>query len=420
MKTLFLISPLLVTSLLFMSPTWAINNAPADAAVVNVRTSCTEGGVEVPNCFTSMAAMNNWLVNVRQAGPTKPTLVDIGPGTFDHWTCTSSDVTLRGAGRDRTVLKAPATYLDASITVSVNCTNLNVQDLTLDGRSALIYGGVTVNKLDAITAWTNVEIVGSGYAWYENGLASYCQSHIGRHSFFGSRITAVGRASDNKSVSYWAACASSWFWGSEIAASVVPATSALAKVLFASGAEIHLYGSNVRLLIAAGVAATPTDAGNPIGGTGLMSASGGSSIHIHGTGLDVVHAGTGTADMLYADSTSHYHANESGMNIHVTGTGKVNRIAGTGAVETPYIWGAGVAAPLSASPSGVLTLSSRNGMDSYVETDCPLASIADCSAGASLPADSQYPRLMVYRKECTGTGANQGPWFDTVKGSCRN
>jgi hypothetical protein len=59
-------------------------------------------------------------------------------------------------------------------------------------------------------------------------------------------------------------------------------------------------------------------------------------------------------------------------------------------------------------------------MDSYVETDCPLDTATDCSAGAGLPADQQYPRLMVYRKECTGTGADQGPWFDTVKRSCRN
>ncbi|GAB4515194.1 MAG: hypothetical protein Tsb0026_20760 [Sulfuricaulis sp.] len=136
--------------------------------------------------------------------------------------------------------------------------------------------------------------------------------------------------------------------------------------------------------------------------------------------MDIIHDGSGTVDMLSADATSHFHANESGFNIHVSGSGKVNRVAGVGNVEAPYIWGAGATAPLSASSSGVQTLASRNGMDSYMETDCPLATNQDCSAGANLAAGSQYPRLMVYRKECIGTGANQGPWFDTVRRACRN
>jgi hypothetical protein len=406
-----------LASALFVSPAWAVDNAPADATVVNVRTNCTEGGVEVPNCFTSMATVNNWLVNVRQAGPTKPTLVEIGPGTFGSWGCGSSHVTLRGAGRDRTILKEPNNGTNAAITINGNCTNLNVQDLTLDGSQALVYGGVRLLKLDAITAWTNVDIVGSRYAWIEESLGG-CQSHNGRHFFFSSRITAIGGGVGSTTIAYWATCAASWFWGSEITASAVAGSTTHVRALLAIEAEVHLYGSNARLILPSDVAAAPFSGIQD--GTVLMSAAGGSAIHIHGTGLDVIHAGTGTADMLYADATSHFHANESGFNIHVTGSGKVNRVAGAGSVETPYIWGAGATAPLGASSSGVQTLASRNGMDSYVETDCPLGTNQDCSAGANLAAGSQYPRLMVYRKECTGTGANQGPWFDTVRRACRN
>jgi hypothetical protein len=410
-----------LASLLFVAPAWAINDAPADAAVVNLRTSCTEdnGNVEIPNCFTTIAAVDNWLRNVRQAGPTKPTLVDIGPGSFGSWVCQSSNVTLRGAGRDRTELVE--TGGNAGITVSTNCTNLNVQDLTLNGSQAGIYGGVRVGKLDAVTAWTNVDIVGSRYGWLEEGSGG-CQSHAGRHSFFSSRITAVGKEFGSFTNAYSANCAASWFWGSEITANVTPGNEHRAYALLAVDAEVHLYGSNARLLLQSGVAAAPFSgtSGTNFQGTFLMTALAGSSIHIHGTGLDVIHAGTGTADMLYADATSHFHANESGFNIHVTGTGKVNRVAGAGTVETPYIWGAGIAPPLSESYSSVQTLVSRNGMDSYMETDCPLSANQDCSAGASLSAAQQYPRLMVYRKECTGTGANQGPWFDTVRRACRN
>ncbi|MHB8624532.1 MAG: hypothetical protein ACYC9J_15345 [Sulfuricaulis sp.] len=399
--------------LILVSPSWA--NAPADATVVNLRTTCTEGGVQVPNCFTTMSDVDNWLRNVRQAGPTNPALVEIGPGTFGDWNCQSSNVTLRGAGRDRTILQE--TGSDAAITVDTNCTNLNVQDLTLDGSQALVYGGVRLVKLDAITAWTNVEIIGSRYAWIEDSLGG-CQSHAGQHSFFSTRITAVGGGIGSTTIGYWATCATSWFWGSQITASVVAGSESNVRALLAIEAEVHLYGSNVRLILPSNVAAVP--ASGVQNGTALMSATSSSVIHIHGTGLDVDHAGTGRADVLYADSTSHFHANAAGFSIHVTGSGMVNRIDGVGIVEAPYIWGANVAPPLSTSQSGVQTLASRDGMDSFIETNCPLTTTTACSAGANLPPASQYPRLMVYRAECTGTGATQGPWFDTVQSSCRN
>ncbi len=407
-------------SLLFVSPTWAIDNAPADAAVVNLRTNCTEGGVEVINCFTTIGNVDNWLRNVRRAGPMKPTLVQIGPGTFGDWSCQSSNVTLRGAGRDQTFISGAGQT--QAMMISPGCTNLNVQDLTVDGSQASFWGViVNQNATNAITAWTNVDIVGSAYGWLEwlYPAGTVCPSGMGRHFFFSSRITSIGGFGLTRA--YTASCAASWFWGSEITANVVPGNSGNAFALHADKAEVHLYGSNARLILSTDVTAAPLN-GNGNSGTYLMAALQGSAIHIHGTGLDVVHAGTGTVDMLYADSVSnsHFHANESGFNIHVTGTGKVNRIAGTGIVETPYSWGASDAPPLSTSPSGVQTLASRNGMDTYIETDCPFSSTANCSAGAGLPVGSQYPRLMVYRNECTGTGVNQGPWFDTVQRNCRN
>lgn len=406
-----------LASLLFVSPSWAINNAPADAAVVNVRINCTEGGVEVINCFTTMADVENWLNNVRQTGPDNPTLIQIGPGSFvTHLICNYSNVTLRGAGRSQTILSAAGQL--TAMEIYGACTAFDVQDLTVDASQAVVWGIFFNPGSDwaGVTTWTNVDIIGPGYGWTE--ATQGCTQH-GKNLFFGSRISTVGTGGISRA--YQASCAQSWFWGSEIISNVSLAGTAEAFALKAvNTAEVHLYGSNARLLLAPGVTARSIGSG----GTGtvsyLMAAMEGSSVHIHGTGLDVVHNGSGTADMLYADSTSHFHANESGFNIHVTGTGKVNRIAGTGTVETPYIWGASTVPPLSTSSSGVQTLASRNGMDSYVETDCPLSATSDCSAGAGLPVGLQYPRLMVYRKECTGTAANQGPWFDTVKRACRN
>ena len=404
-------------SLLFVSPSWAIDNAPADAAVINVRTNnCIENGVEVANCFTTMANVEDWLRDVRQTGPTRPTLVQIGPGSFvSHFVCNFSNVTLQGSGRSQTILNSAGQL--AGMEIYGACTAFDVQDLTVDASQANVWG-IFFNvggDWEGVTTWTNVDIIGPGYGWLE--AATTCTQRKGRNLFFGSRISTSAIANDGISRAYQAACAQSWFWGSEITANVSPQDTVDAFALKAINAEVHLYGSNVRLLLSPGVPAKSFDGNN---GHYLMAALSGSSVHIHGTGLDVVHEGSGTADMLYADSTSHFHANESGFNIHVTGTGKVNRVAGPGSVETPYMWGAGIVPPLSTSSSGVQTLASRNGMDSYIETDCPFSSTAACSAGAGLPVGSQYPRLMVYRKECTGTGPNQGPWFDTIQRNCRN
>lgn len=41
---------------------YAINSAPADADSVTLRTNCTQGGTEITNCFTTMDAVNNWLL----------------------------------------------------------------------------------------------------------------------------------------------------------------------------------------------------------------------------------------------------------------------------------------------------------------------------------------------------------------------
>jgi hypothetical protein len=403
-------------SFLFISSAWAINNAPADATVVNVRTNCTEGGVEVINCFTTMANVQNWLTNVRQTSPALPTLVQIGPGRFvSSLTCGYSNVTLRGAGRDQTILDA--TNKLTGMQIYGNCTALDVQELTIDASQAIVWAIFFNPGSDwaGITTWTNVDIIGPGYGWTE--ATQGCTQH-GQNFFFNSRISTVGAGAGGISRTYQAACAVSWFYGSQITSNASPGVTNAFALQAVDAAEVHFYGSNVRMILAPGTSATPYGGGDT--GDYLMAALQGSVIHIHGTGLDVNHGGSGTADVLYADSTSHFHANASGFSIHATGSGTVNRIDGAGVVEAPYIWGASTTPPLSTSPSGVQTLASRNGMDSFIETNCPLSSAAACSAGANLPAVSQYPRLMVYRAECTGIGANQGPWFDTVQGSCRN
>lgn len=404
----------------------AVNSAPADADTVTLRKSCFEGGNEIPNCFETMAAVNTWLKTVRFVGPNKPTLVDIGPGTFQGWVCTSSNVTLRGSGRDRSVFGAVPNSFGGAIVISNGCTNLNVQDMTINGSLTTFGGwatrGVDVWNLAAVTSWTNVEIIAENYGWYENiENIQACTNKNGKHMWFSSRIQ-VTDGFQGFSKAYSANCAQSWFWGSEIIAKANN-NPTVAFAIEATDAEIHLYGSDVRLLLAGNTTAQETvinGSASITNGHLLMAALKGSEIHVHGTGLDVMHDGTGTADMLYADADikSHFHATASGFNIHLGGTGKVKRVAGPGKrIEAPYTWGERTSAPLSTkadgtpAPNGVGTLISRNGADRYTETDCQPT--GNCSSGGGFPHD------MVYLASCTGLAANQGPWFDMTTKACR-
>lgn len=395
---------------------YAINNAPADAETVMLRTSCLENksGVptEIPKCFETMNAINNWLLTVRKPSALKPTVIDVGPGKFSGWSsCTSPNVTLRGSGRDQTKF-SKATNFNAAISINNGCTNLNVQDMTFDNGKGTY--GVFVDNASAITSWTNVEILGGAYGWVES-IPNPCPNNDGRHFFFSSRIVSTGADPlfQTFSRAYTASCAQSWFWGSELTSKSSGEKSG-AHALKAHNAEVHLYGSNVRLLLSNDSIATSY--GQFDLGTFLIGAAGNSAIHIHGTGLDVIHPGSGTADMLYAENGSHFHANESGFNIHASGSGKVRRIGGAGRIEAPYTWGQGTNPPLSKVDANgaildVNTLISVSGADSYIETDCPMT--GKCSDGGS------FPHQMIYRAECTGTEGNQGPWFDLRTNACR-
>lgn len=419
MKTKMLVSTIGVLLSGWSLNSYAINNAPADADTITLRTSCLENkngvSTEIPNCFETMNAVNTWLLNVRQSSATKPTVIDVGPGKFSGWSaCTSPNVTLRGSGREQTIFKK-ATNFNVAIQIQNGCDNLNVQDMTFDNSNGT-WGVFVHETFTGKTSWTNVEIIGGAYGWIES-IPTTCSNHNGRHSFFSSRITSTGTDPGFSTLSraYTASCAQSWFWGSEIT-SKTPDNKASSYALEANDAEVHLYGSNVRLLLSNDTIASGY---GPYGnGDFLLAALNGSAIHIHGTGLDVVHPGAGTADMLYADSASHFHANESGFNIHVSGAGKVRRIAGApNRIEAPYIWKQGTQPPLStkldgtATYYGVQTLISVSGADSYIETDCPVT--GNCSLGGS------FPHQMIYRAECTNTTANGGPWFDLTTKDCR-
>ena len=127
-----------------------------------------------------------------------------------------------------------------------------------------------------------------------------------------------------------------------------------------------------------------------------------SEIHIHGTGIDISHNGSGTISFLNSDISSAIHAFESAFSIQNSGQGQITRITGTGKISSSYNWGARTEPPI---------ITSKNGYDSYTEIDCPISN--NCGSGGD------FPHMMIYREECTGQSINQGPWYDTVTKLCR-
>jgi len=382
---------IIVSCLSYSGVTLAVNNPPSNATVVNLRTACIEGGVEVTNCFDELNSLENWMNSIRSASSL---LINVGPGNFTRGfsgvitgalNCSTANITIKGSGRENSHIQTNfGSFPSAGIHINSGCTNLDVQDIKISGWLQ----GAVVTELSAITSWTNVELSGGNYGWLESGA---CPNNDGKHTWFSSRIIATGATGGT--ITYTAACAQSWFWGSQIVSSNNGVGASSSYALQATQAEIHLYGSNVRLIVANGIDAEGAD---------VIRSLNNSEIHIHGTGLDLTHNGTGAVSFLEADSSSMIHANESAFSLHNNGTGTVSRLTGNGKISAPYHWGG------KTTPPGI---SSRSGADTYIEIDCPVAD--DCSAGGT------FPHTMVYRAECTGSGADEGPWYDTVTNLCR-
>ncbi len=51
-----------------------------NAAIVQLRQSCVEDGLNLSNCFTDMPTLNTWVWNTRQPDQANPLLIEMGPG----------------------------------------------------------------------------------------------------------------------------------------------------------------------------------------------------------------------------------------------------------------------------------------------------------------------------------------------------
>ena len=355
----------LVISLLILHSTSAFAVVDDNASVVQLRKSCSEGGVALNNCFTQMGDVETWLRNTRIPDSNNPLLIEIGPGNFEGLIgClapqTYSHVTFRGAGMKRTII--------GRITLGTGCTELSFLDLTVKQQPGSSYAVVIVNP-GLHTRWTNVFLDGN---WQEYGIGG----GSGTHYWFASRTRGTYSVKRDKT----------WFFGSEITGKFVPTsgnTYEMNVLTAALGGEIHVYGSNL-----AAVENTGTLVSNL--NHGVAYATSNAQIHIHGTGIDVISKAASDIYALWVDNGGSIHANETAYNMSTGTGGSINRIVNNGGtIRAPYVW------EPQATPPNIVSVT---GADTAVDTSGP------------------DPVMIIYNSTCTGA---EGPWYDPVAKACR-
>lgn len=349
------------------------------AAVVKVRKTCTENGATLDNCFAGMASLTAWMANTRKPNSSNPLRVEIGPGTYleDVFvTCNVANnytgyISFEGAGSGQTIISGYGSGSTSPLNVS-SCTELSFSHMKITTR---FYGGVHWDG-GGTSRWTDVQVIGAARAWYEEN----CGAVPGSHYWMGSKLTAT--AAFSIAETYRATCDESWFFGSEVTASV-PANAYPASggaISASAKGMIHVYGSVLRTLIDG-----PTQ-GNNVPAAAVDGTSGG-EIHIHGTGIDAISTTGKNVVALVATNNGFLHANQTAYNLSTTGT-KTRIVNNGGHVHAPYLWESHPEAP---------AVTSVNGADMAVVTNT---------------ADGQ-PHMIIYSSACASS------WFDTVTRACR-
>lgn len=353
-----------------------------DASIILLRTSCEEvPGITLNNCFTNTDSLVNWIANTRNPKPSAsaPLTVQIGPGTFGalSLTCTASEgftghIKFAGADRQLSRFKG-TTFLVSHPAIIKNCTKLHFSDLSFESQ---FYGYIDWRG-GGTSVWENVDVAGQSRAWVETS----CGSAPGNHYWFGSRLASSGFGTNQV---YQAGCDKSWFYGSELS------TDAMGPVIVSGQtAEVHVYGSNLRV---------DDSSGCCTGDVRVIEAGNGSSIHIHGTGIDAAGGSGRTVRVFSASNGGSIHASISAYNLQTGSGGSIVRIdngGGTGHVHAPYLW------EHIPDPATAPNFTSANGADQTTVT-----------VGTS----DGHPHTAVYSSTCPANAR----WYDQVDKVCRS
>lgn len=384
MKTFFsaLFSTLIACIAFVSSASAAIDN---NAQAVKLQTSCTEAGVALNNCFTSMNTLTTWIGNTRLPNKAAPLLVNIGPGKFGRLalTCNATAgytgyISFSGAGPSQSVIQfAAGSQPPFGVIESNGCTNLSFSGLTVTTGGN--YGYIVWNG-GGMSHWSNVVVDVSARGWSEES----CGTTKGEHYWFGSRFVNTALATIGNA--YSANCDDSWFIGSEITlttkkkGTLSAGSGNFSTISAANNTEVHVYGSVVRAL--------GQDTFLSSGSLTAVTVALNGQVHLHGTGIDVLSAEPRNVIALSAASGGIIHANGSSYNLSTT-SGTVTRIVNNGGhIHAPYLW-------------------------EHIPNS-PLVSVtgADMATVATGTSDG-HPHLVIYDTSCASK------WFDTVDRLCR-
>ncbi|MFK5893373.1 MAG: hypothetical protein QM504_09165 [Pseudomonadota bacterium] len=373
---------ILLSSLIFSAQAISsINITNPSTDTVHLKKDCAG----INNCATTLSELIPWIWNTRQPNSSNPLLVKISTGTFltlagsiinsGSFCKNAGFVTFMGSGKENTILKNPGASDLNGISIT-NCQKLSFQDLTFDFKNTIY--GIFWNG-GGNSNFNNIQLIGGGPAWYDEGCPS---SEQPTHYFIGSQISAKSNLY-GVTTAYFTRCADTWFIGSEIVAESngIPVSTIFADGISSMKPEVHIYGSSLRAISAAGVNTSEL----------LAVHSKNASVHIHGTGIDVISFEGNNITALRAEEGGSIHANQSGFVMKTGNGGTKSRLSeiGSGKIIAPYVWG---------DISVAAGVTSIHGADISVSTD---------------NADQQ-PHLLIYSANCSSS------WFDSTLNQCRN
>lgn len=335
------------------------------ASVVYLRTNCTEEGVNLGNCFTTMDSLITWINGTRHPSATNPLVVEIGPGTFSRFSCASGGyTTLRGSGREQTIItngQEEGNAFDAS-----GCTQLEFSELRIVGSKTALHSMDWSGS--GTSTWSNVDVIGNSYGWFDGG---------GTHFWFGSRF--INKAGFGVSRAYQTT-GDNWFFGSEIVAEAANGAFEVMALGVRNGGKVHVYGGAIRV----SVPNSGSTLGNGSGIKAVYTYGAGTEIHIHGTGIDVISGQGNNVAALIAENGAMIHANETAYNLSTGTGGTIYRIINTaGHVHAPYFW------EEHAGPPNIVSVT---GADRAVITQ----------------TDNGHPGMVIYDTSCASKWYNIG------------
>jgi hypothetical protein len=250
-----------------------------------------------------------------------------------------------------------------------------VENLKISGNwVAVVWFGA------GMSSWTNVEMIGTSYGWYDAvGNSGDVCGNSGRHDLFSSTVIGGGGAGIP---AFRNACGKVWMHGGEVR-TLNPASSAIDSIGGVN--EFHLYGGNI----------------STVGGAAVTSRNG-AHVHVHGTGIDVISAAPSPIVVLRAEGGGEIHADASAYNLSTGAGGTVTRISvdANSHIHAPNHW--------QHIPSFTL-LNSVSGADT---TNVFVQETVTPPGGQ--PIQISVPHHLIYSNACGSK------WYDPADKVCRN